>query len=120
MKRLLAFILIFIFLYSTYYDLTIGTLPNGLSQKDQQRDFSSESETEANEVHTTEVITSNNEPYEVIQVEHGQTVLSVVEHLHTGPIPATIQEIIFDFKQLNGIEPEEMQVGHEYLFPIYP
>ncbi|GAE30713.1 hypothetical protein [Halalkalibacter hemicellulosilyticus] len=118
MKRLLAFIFIFIFLYSTYYDLTIGTLPNGLSQRDQLEELSTE--TKNNEVPTKEVITSNDEPYEVIQVEHGQTVLSIVEHLHTGPIPATIQEIIFDFKQLNGIEPEEMQVGHEYLFPIYP
>lgn len=112
MKRLLAFIILFIFLYSTYYDLTIGTLPNGLSNLATEETL--EEVEDDQEVHTI-----TEEPFEIIRVQPGQTVLSVVEHLHTGPIPATIQEIIYDFKELNGIEPEEMQIGHEYLFPLY-
>ncbi len=32
MKRIGTIVIILIILYSTYYDLTIGTLPNGLTQ----------------------------------------------------------------------------------------
>ncbi|WP_062046345.1 hypothetical protein [Bacillus sp. JCM 19034] len=115
MKRLLAFSALFIFLYSTYYDLTIGTLPNGLSTLSSEEVLEHDGDLEED----PEVSVITQEPYERIRVQPGQTVLSVVEHLHTGPIPATIQEIIYDFKELNGIEPEEMQIGQEYLFPLY-
>ena len=58
--------------------------------------------------------------HQEVVIEPGQTVLSIVEHLHDGPYPATIQDVIYDFKELNnGIEPEDIQIGKSYLFPIY-
>lgn len=53
-------------------------------------------------------------------VEPGHTVLSVVEHLNEGPIPVSIAQIIEDFKSLNqSLEPDMIQTGETYLFPIY-
>ncbi|WP_227934966.1 hypothetical protein [Alkalihalobacillus deserti] len=117
MKRMGTIFIILVILYSTYYDLTVGTLPNGL--------------TEAAEAITDEEATSTNiaeeettilelDPFQEVTVEPGHTVLSIVEHLHEGTIKATIQEIVYDFQELNGgIRPEEIQIGETYLFPVY-
>ena len=57
--------------------------------------------------------------YQEVIVEPGYTVLSIVEHLHTGPISASIQEVIFDFQELNpGVSAEKIQIGQTYLFPL--
>lgn len=115
MKRIGTIVIILIILYSTYYDLTIGTLPNGRTQAAEQP-VSEQSKVPLSE----NADNTDLEPYQEIIVEPGHTVLSIVEHLHEGPIPATIQEIVYDFKQLNGgIEPEDMQIGKAYLFPLY-
>lgn len=118
MKRIAGIFIILLFLYSTYYDLTIGTLPSEISKASEppdEQELIVES-TEQKETITEEAMT---EPFQAVTVEPGNTVLSIVEHLHEGPYPATIQDIIYDFKELNGIEPEEMQIGEEYLFPLY-
>ncbi|BAB05121.1 hypothetical protein P4637_19785 [Halalkalibacterium halodurans] len=106
MKRLGFFTLLLIIFSSMYYDLTIGTLPPLVN---------SPSTVEAAENNTLP-----DAPYEVVVVEPGYTVLSIVEHLHTEPIRATIQEIVYDFSQLNdGLAPEDIQIGESYRFPIY-
>ncbi|WP_368504768.1 hypothetical protein AB3N04_03655 [Alkalihalophilus sp. As8PL] len=122
MKRIGLGLLVLIILYSVYYDLTIGTLPNGLESTSTQP---------VEEVtHTDTFMTSDieettseiTEPYVEVMVEPGYTVLSIVEHLHEGivPFPASIQEVIFDFKELNqGLEPEMIQIGETYKFPYY-
>ncbi len=103
MKRLAAIFITFVVIYSIYYDLTTGTLPMKTIH--------------AEVAPQTAMIDGMR--YAEIVVEPGYTVLSVVEHLHDGPIPASIQEIVFDFEQLNGIKPEEMKVGKTYRFPLY-
>lgn len=96
-KRILSLLLIMLIGVGIYFDLTIGSLPKK----------------EIAEKQTTI-------PYQEVTVQAGFTVLSIVEHLHDGPVPATIQQIIADFKTLNpNIDPEEIQVGQTYLFPVY-
>ncbi|ARK29366.1 hypothetical protein [Halalkalibacter krulwichiae] len=116
MKRIGTILIILVILYSTYYDLTIGTLPNGLTEA---------AETNIDEM-TTESLSDESEnlvqfePFQEVTIEPGQTVLSIVEHLHEGPISASIQEIVFDFQELNdGLKPEDIQIGKTYLFPVY-
>lgn len=108
MKRLFFLLVFFIILYSTYYDLTSGTLPKAASPET----------TDSVEVENDRQLT--NMPFQEVIVDNGYTVLSIVEHLHDGPVPASIQQIIYDFKELNpNIEPEAIQVGKSYLFPLY-
>ncbi|ERN54796.1 hypothetical protein M3689_04610 [Alkalihalophilus marmarensis] len=120
MKRIGFGLIILIILYSVYYDLTIGTLPNGLTAAPEETvDIEEAESVMTNEVSEEPVIT---EPFVEVVVEPGYTVLSIVEHLHEGivPFPASIQEVIFDFKHLNqGIEPENIQIGETYKFPYY-
>lgn len=110
MRRFATFVILFIILYSVYYDLSFGTLPDKFS-------YARENEAADAEQIMEEL---GDESYRAIIVEPGHTVLSIVEQLHKGPTSASIQEIIYDFKQLNkGIEPEDIRIGSEYLFPIY-
>ncbi|MFC0473511.1 hypothetical protein ACFFHM_24115 [Halalkalibacter kiskunsagensis] len=123
MKRIGTILIILVILYSTYYDLTIGTLPNGLTQavaeqKTIEQQNNSVDKDESNQ--NSELILDDLEPVKEIVVEPGQTVLSIVEHLHEGPISPSIQEIVHDFQELNGgIKPEEIQIGKKYFFPLY-
>jgi hypothetical protein len=117
MKRIGTIFIILVILYSVYYDLTIGTLPNGLKEVEV---------TTIEEPGNTDHLIEETEtpvtfdPFQEVTVEPGHTVLSIVEHLHEGPISASIQEIVFDFQELNnGIKPEEIQIGKTYLFPVY-
>ncbi|MBU8905705.1 hypothetical protein [Desertibacillus haloalkaliphilus] len=117
MKRLLVGIAVFIVLYSSYYDLTTGTLP-GTPNKSNVEAEAPEPVTDSEDRDTP--YPSLAIPSQEVIVEPGYTVLSIVEHLHEGPIAPSIQEIIYDFKELNpGINPDEIQVGETYLFPIY-
>ncbi|WP_017728342.1 hypothetical protein [Halalkalibacterium ligniniphilum] len=108
MKQLGFLVLFVIVVYSAYYDLTIGTLP---SYEQLRAAAAVGPSTENSELGIV---------YQEVVVEPGFTVLSIVEHLHDGPIPATIQEISYDFKRLNNqLEPEEIQAGQTYRFPLY-
>ncbi|WP_088102480.1 hypothetical protein [Halalkalibacter urbisdiaboli] len=116
MKRAGLFLIILIILYSTYYDLTIGTLPNGLNNTAQATKGHDETESIEDLKPTENTI----EPFQEVEVEPGYTVLSIVEHLHDGPLSASIPEIIYDFEQLNpGVKADAIQVGEIYLFPLY-
>lgn len=109
-KRFSIITILLIVLYSMYYDLTIGTLPSHTTTTQQT----------VKQKETVNEVVQRNEPFQAVIVEPGQTVLSIVEQLHEGPIRASISEIIFDFKHLNnGIEPENIQIGQSYFFPIY-
>ncbi|GAF65924.1 hypothetical protein BTS2_2824 [Bacillus sp. TS-2] len=113
MKKLLILAFVIVTLTSLYYDLTIGTLPGKNDQVAVADDIQPE-QAGSNELLQDPI------PFQEVIVEPGYTVLSIVEHLHTGPIPATIQEVIYDFKQLNnGTEPEHIQIGQSYYFPLY-
>ncbi|TSB46835.1 hypothetical protein FN960_10310 [Alkalicoccobacillus porphyridii] len=97
-------------------DLRTGSLPD----KDQtkvQANIKSGQQKQSSE--TIQEPTLDLQSQEVI-VEPGHTVLSIVEHLHQGPIPVSIQQIVDDFKALNhSLEPDAIQIGQTYLFPIY-
>ncbi|WP_100372428.1 hypothetical protein [Bacillus sp. FJAT-45037] len=121
MKRIGLGLLVLVILYSVYYDLTIGTLPNGLEATTQTEPVKPTTEPPP-PAEESEEVTTMNEPFVEVTIEPGFTVLSIVEHLHegNGPVPATIQEIIYDFKELNpGTEPESIQIGKTYKFPYY-
>jgi len=116
MKRIGTIFIILVILYSTYYDLTIGTLPNGLTEA---TETITKENTNSDLTEETTVLVEL-DPFQEVTVEPGHTVLSIVEHLHEGTIKATIQEIVFDFQELNGgTKPEEIQIGKSYFFPVY-
>ncbi len=115
MKRAGVVLITLIILYSTYYDLTFGTLPSHFAEAGTE----SKAMTESN-VKQAPQEQAQDEAYQEVIVEPGYTVLSIVEHLHDESVPASIEEVIHDFKQLNpNIEPESIQIGHSYLFPVY-
>ncbi|WP_096201275.1 hypothetical protein [Bacillus sp. FJAT-45350] len=111
MKRLLVILIIFIIAYATYYDLSAGTLPKAVEENKQASD---ETPNENHDIQQTI-------PSEDVIVEPGYTVLSIVEHLHQGSVPVTIQQVIDDFKMLNPEiqNPDEIQIGKTYMFPLY-
>ncbi len=108
MKRLMFILLLLLIIYATYYDLTTGTLPNA------EQNPSPIQTSQSNKDYSEPI------PYQEVIVESGYTVLSIVEHLHEGPVPASIQQIIYDFKLLNpGIDADQIKIGKTYNFPLY-
>lgn len=101
MKRIIVIsTLILLVGLGIYFDLSVGTLPK-------------QTKSEQN----AETVTI---PYQEVTVQAGYTVLSIVEHLHKQQVPATIEQIIYDFEQLNpNVHPDDIQIGETYLFPIY-
>ncbi|OIJ16115.1 hypothetical protein BKP35_03820 [Anaerobacillus arseniciselenatis] len=105
MKKLFITLLTIITIYSIYYDLNMGTLPQ-----------MTEAANYITEQHTGESKSKS----ELIEVQPGYTVLTIVEELHIGPVKASIQQIVSDFEQLNpGASASNIQVGKSYLFPLY-
>ncbi|WP_236035086.1 hypothetical protein [Alkalihalobacterium elongatum] len=112
-KHSIIFIIIlFIVGYSIYYDLSTGTLPKA--------DKSSIEETTGDHYSNVTIEEEEHFPAQEVVVQNGYTVLSIVEHLHEGPVPASIQQIVYDFQELNpGVTADNIQVGKTYLFPLY-
>ncbi|GAJ99135.1 hypothetical protein JCM19055_2119 [Geomicrobium sp. JCM 19055] len=55
-----------------------------------------------------------------IEVESGQTLLTILEQLHEEAIVISIEDIKQDFETLNdGTEYEQLKAGEIYTFPIY-
>ncbi|WP_437182670.1 hypothetical protein [Shouchella shacheensis] len=98
-----------------YHDLTTGTL----AQEPHTEETSVANEERNEELNDSPALREGLSYQEVI-IQPGQTVLSVVEHLHSSQIEASIDTIIEDFRTLNnGLEPNEIQIGQTYLFPQY-
>ncbi|MDQ0205574.1 hypothetical protein [Alkalicoccobacillus murimartini] len=115
MKRLFICIGLLILVAGIVADLKSGSLPDQSAIKPTQLNQSANQRQPIKEDQMMSTMSSQ----EVI-VEPGHTVLSVVEHLHQGPVTASIQQIIDDFKALNhALEPDAIQIGKTYLFPIY-
>ncbi len=103
MKRIVALFIISIIVYSIYYDLTEGTIQSSHAS------IQLSTESEANEV-----------PYVTRQIQRGDTVISIAENIHQGPLPVSIERLIEDFQMLNeDIQPDEIQIGQHYQFPLY-
>ncbi|WP_270179298.1 LysM peptidoglycan-binding domain-containing protein [Alkalihalobacillus sp. CinArs1] len=103
MRKLLTAFIIILVLHTTYYDLTTGTLATYNPP-------------------AVQVVSESNEqgekPYVLYKVTAGDTVLSIVEKTN-GSIPVSIDTVVDDFKQLNGIPPTHIQIGEQYKVPSY-
>jgi hypothetical protein len=101
MKRFLTGCSILLILYVVAYDLKIGTLP-------QTQPVNAEIQT-----------TDKNNNYKTYEAGPGDTLISVVEELNSEG-GYSITSMIKDFKSLNpGVNPENIQLGKTYKFPIY-
>jgi len=96
MKRMIGLMFVAICIYAIYFDLSIGTLP-----KAEKKDMDLGIE------------------YVVVTVQPGDTVLSIIEELGGFPIGVSIEKMIEDFVDLNGIFPEQIQPGKSYKIPVY-
>lgn len=106
MKKLLSIVAVFLLSYAIYYDLKVGTLPHTI----------------INEAEATSKVESENStiPYFEVEIQPGETVLSIVEKNLKKSLSVSISELIQDFQQLNpGQKPEEIQIGKTYKFPDY-
>jgi Tfp pilus assembly protein FimV len=103
MKKLALLLLILFSSYIIYRDLSIGTL-------------SPRPETTA----TTAKPVQSAVPYQTVTVRPGDTLLSIAETAHNGPIPVPIEKLIADFEQLNpGEHAQTLKIGKTYKVPIY-
>ena len=129
MKKLL-FTLLFLFVtYVIYYDLSAGVLskPTSIVLLQNKENKQSENTTKAIKEEKSEQVqkdvkTGKEEElfYQEVKVAAGQTVLSIVEQIQGGPLPVSISQLITDFQILNPkTEPEMIQIGKVYKFPVY-
>ncbi|RSL34511.1 hypothetical protein D7Z54_05000 [Salibacterium salarium] len=101
MRKMLFLLLFILVCTSIYYDITEGTLPT-----------SSPPSATSDSLDDQTIIK--------VTIEPGQTVLSIVEKLHDGPIPVSIERVTKDFQQLNNdMEPNQIEVDKSYNFPVY-
>ncbi|MFA1820428.1 hypothetical protein ACDX78_09640 [Virgibacillus oceani] len=101
MKKIIIYILVFLFLFSVYKDLNGGSLQNNLNEQE------------------ITPVTDYKAVY--LKVQHGDTILSIVESINEGNMnKMDIDQIMEDFKLLNpNVQPEEVKVAHFYYFPSY-
>lgn len=113
MKNIAALFAGLIVIYSMYYDLTIGTLPS----VEADPPLINEQLIVPKQVDKK----TANLLYTLIEINPGDTVLSIQEQLNDDvPLPVSIQQIVSDFIEFNnGIKPEQIQVGKSYKFPLY-
>lgn len=130
MKKLLLTLLFLFITYVIYYDLSAGVLSKPTSIVLLQDKESKQSENTAAKAVKEEktdkqpkgVNTGNEKElyYQEVKVAAGQTVLSIVEQIQDGPLPVSISQLITDFQVLNPkTEPEMIQIGKVYKFPVY-
>lgn len=103
MKGFLGFCLVVLVVYTIYYDLQFGTIPQITRSANA----------------ATHHVAQHKMPFQSVKVHPGDTVLSVVEHLN-GNESVGIKKIIRDFEKLNpGASANQIQIGTTYRFPIY-
>ncbi|RBW70538.1 LysM peptidoglycan-binding domain-containing protein [Bacillus taeanensis] len=108
MKNLLKISLVGLLLYTIYYDLNIGTLPQPTTASVQKIE------------NPREIKSEQQMTYKEAAVQSGDTVLTIIEKLN-GELTVSINKVVQDFEQLNhGTKPEHIQPGKTYKFPIYP
>ncbi len=116
MIRLFVVVLIFITIYSIYYDLSAGTIPQPATPATAvvPTTLNTEAEAETKKQHSSEKM------YIEVEVKAGDTVLTIAEKIANKPIPVSITQLVEDFEQMNeGITPEKIQIGKTYKFPVY-
>jgi hypothetical protein len=107
MKRIFFFLFGLLTIYVIYIDLTAGTLPKNVTQRQEQT------------VATMAAPENTIDAFEA-EVEPGETLISIVENHIKKPLPVSIEELVEDFRSLNpGQAPEKIQIGSTYQFPDY-
>ncbi len=131
MRKLLLTLIVLFITYVIYYDLSAGVLSKPTSIVLLQNKESKQSENTSTKVIKEEkteqkqqmsVNTGKEEElyYQEVKVAAGQTVLSIVEQIQGGSLPVSISQLITDFQVLNPkTEPEMIQIGKVYKFPVY-
>lgn len=103
MKKFLGLCLAALVIYTMYYDLHFGTLPQSPKAHASQSSVKQE----------------KTMPSKEVDVQPGATVLSIVEHLNRKP-SVPIKQIVSDFEKLNpGVQANNITIGKTYNFPIY-
>ncbi|WP_164216128.1 hypothetical protein [Virgibacillus sp. YIM 98842] len=102
MKKVLIYTLIFLFLFSVYKDLNVGSLENNINSPSNSVSIS-----DYNAVYA--------------KVQHGDTILSIVENINGENLNVMdMDRVLEDFKLLNpNVNPYELKAGHYYYFPLY-
>ncbi|GAB3795471.1 hypothetical protein [Virgibacillus kimchii] len=102
MKKILIYSIVFLFLFSVYKDLHVGSLENNTHPGKED-----------------DTITNYNAVY--IKVQHGDTILSIMENINeTEMTVLDMDRIIEDFKLMNpNADPYQLKTGHFYYFPLY-
>jgi len=131
MKKLIVALLFMFILYVIYYDLSKGVmstptsvvlLPKTEKTPPENKD-AKEGKTINKEKNNSKSPDSSKKEdlyFQEVKVTAGQTVLSIVEQIHNGPLPVSISQLITDFQILNPkTEPERIQIGKVYKFPVY-
>ncbi|KMJ60148.1 hypothetical protein AB685_04765 [Bacillus sp. LL01] len=116
MIRLFVVALIFITIYSIYYDLSAGTIPEPATPATAVVPTTDHTETETETFNQS----SSDKMYIEVEVKAGDTVLTIAEKIANKPIPVSITQLVVDFEQMNeGMKPEKIQIGKTYKFPVY-
>ncbi len=106
MKKFIITCLIILFFYSAYFDLKIGTLPTEAKNDIQVQ--------VANSVPTEEAA------FKEIQVQPGETVLTILERIHNGSLPVSIGDAVTEFERLNqNTSAHSIQANKTYRFPLF-
>lgn len=114
MIRLFIAALICVTIFSIYYDISHGTIPTANEQQ------STPVMTSPSLTEQAETAADPDATYIEVEVKAGDTVLTVAERIANKPIPVSITQLVEDFQVLNeGMEPEKIQVGKTYKFPLY-
>jgi hypothetical protein len=109
MKKLFILMGVFLLIYCIYYDLQTGTLPitKVVAASDDK------------EAQSSKQGKKKDQNYIEVKVKPGDTVLSLLEHHQKGKLPVSISKVIEDFKDLNDVVPEKIQIGKSYKIPLY-
>ncbi|NLP50967.1 hypothetical protein [Bacillus sp. RO1] len=116
MIRLFVAALILVTIYSIYYDLSSGTIPEPATPVAAPVPITSPD----TESESSTLSSPTNNLYIEVEIKAGDTVLTVAEKIANKPIPVSITQLVEDFQNLNdGITPEKIQIGKTYKFPVY-
>jgi hypothetical protein len=106
MKRLMLYFTLCFIVFIIYFDLTTGTLPDSMKMTAEPA-LAPVSDPDPSDI-----------PFIETKVKPGDTLLTIIER-EEGHLPLSIEEMIADFQELNGIKPEAMQIGKIYKIPSY-
>ncbi|WEG14256.1 hypothetical protein PU629_07800 [Pullulanibacillus sp. KACC 23026] len=112
MKKWLLIIVLAVIGWTSFSDLTHGTLPLIKPMTSPLSDASSSQTTQTTPAPSSSTVTTKT-------VEPGDTVLSIEEQLN-GEKTLSITQVLKDFKDLNpSVDPNHIQIGKAYKFKLY-